>query len=65
MSQRTVEFKDGSKQIFPETSRSGGSYCTSGEAEIGWYIIVDAYGNKTEIPADNIKCVNSSSGRTW
>lgn len=63
MSKITVEFKDGTVQVFPETSRTGGSYCTSGKAELGWYIITDAYGNKTEIPGENIKQISSDGGR--
>ncbi len=59
----TIEYLDGTKEAFPETSRPGGSYCTTGKAEMGWYVIQDAYGNKTSIPAERIKTVRTSGGR--
>ena len=63
MADITIEYIDGTKEHFPETSRSGGSYCTSGKAEMGWYIISDAYGNTTHIPAERIKSIKTSGGR--
>jgi hypothetical protein len=59
----TIEYHDGTTEVFPETSRTGGSYCTSGKAELGWYHITDAYGNKTSIPGENIKKITESGGR--
>ena len=55
-----IEYVDGTSEVFPETSRSGGSYCTTGKAEMGWYIVTDAYGAKTHIPAERIKAVKTS-----
>ena len=55
----TVEYLDGKKKVFPETSRPGGSYCTSGKAEPGWYVIKDAWGSETIIPADRIRFVKT------
>jgi hypothetical protein len=52
-----VKYMDGTSETFPETSRAGGSYCTTGKAEMGWYIIKDAYGNVTQIPAERIKAI--------
>lgn len=53
----TVEYIDGTKEVFPETSAPGGSYCTTGKTEAGWYIIGNASGHKTYIPAERIKKV--------
>jgi hypothetical protein len=53
----TIEYLDGSKEVFEETSRPGGSYCTKGYADFDWYVVEDAYGHKTYIPADRIKKV--------
>ena len=61
----TVEYLDGTSEVFAETSAPGGSYCTSGKAEMGWYIVTDAYGQKTHIPADRIKAVRTSGDRRW
>lgn len=61
--QITVEYMDGTKEVFPETSRPGGSYCTTGKAEAGWYVIEDAAGSKTYIPEARIKVVKTSSNR--
>ena len=60
-----VEYVDGTFQEFAETSAPGGSYCTSGKAEMGWYVITDAYGGKTSIPADRIKTVTAEGNRRW
>ena len=57
----TVEYLDGTQDVFPETSRPGGSYCTTGKAEMGWYEVTDAYGWKTCIPAGLIKKVKVDS----
>lgn len=59
----TIEYLDGTTEVFPETSRTGGSYCTTGKAEMGWYIVSDAYSSQTKIPADRIKAVRTSGGR--
>ena len=61
--QITIEYNDGTTEVFPETSRAGGSYCTNGKAEMNWYRITDAYGNTTQIPAERIKSVKTSGGR--
>ena len=42
MARITVEYLDGTSDVFEETSRPGGSYHTIGKAEMGWYIITDA-----------------------
>jgi hypothetical protein len=59
----TVEYMDGTSEVFSETSRPGGSYHTSGKAELGWYIITDAWGSKTNIPAERIKKVTTNESR--
>jgi hypothetical protein len=59
----TVEYLDGTKEVFPETSRPGGSYSTTGKAEAGWFIVEDAWGSKTYIPADTILKVHSNPTR--
>lgn len=59
----TIEYLDGTSDHFPETSRTGGSYCTHGHAEMGWYVVEDAYGTKSYIPADRIKKVTVDRGR--
>lgn len=58
-----VLLTDGTEEVFEETSRPGGSYCTSGRAEFGWYIIRDAYGKETFIPADRIVKIQKDPGR--
>lgn len=63
MSEITVEYVDGTVDVFPETSRTGGSYCTSGKAELHWYTVTDAYGKQTIIPADRIKKITTNPGR--
>lgn len=60
-----VEYFDGSQDVFEETSRPGGSYCTTGKAEMGWYIVTDAYGTQTSIPAEKIKKVTTTPSRSW
>jgi hypothetical protein len=55
----TVEYLDRSKEVFPETSRFGGSYCTTGKTENGWYVIQDANGSRTNIPSDRSKTVRT------
>ena len=65
MARITVEYLDGTSEVFEETSRPGGSYCTSGKTEMGWYIITDAWGKKTNIPADRIKKILVDPGRSW
>jgi len=60
-----IEYVDGTTEVFPETSRSGGSYCTSGKAEDGWYTVTDAYGAATAIPAERIKKVTIASYRHY
>jgi hypothetical protein len=59
----TIEYVDGTSEVFPETSRSGGSYHTTGRHELGWYVIQDAYGCITSIPSDRIKQVKTSNDR--
>lgn len=56
--QITVEYLSGETEVFPETSRPGGSYGTTGKAEAGWFVIEDAWEKKTYIPADQIKRVH-------
>jgi hypothetical protein len=61
-----VFMKDGTIQDFPETSCSGGSYCTSLHYEEGFAVIEDAYGRETSIPSTDIeKIVKESNRRTW
>jgi len=55
-----IEYIDGTIETFPETSRSGGSYCTTGKSEMGWYIIENAYGSQTIIPADRIRAIRTN-----
>ena len=58
--------KDGSVQDFPETSRSGGSYCTSLRYEEGFAVIQDAYGRETSIPsADIAKIIKEPTMGSW
>jgi hypothetical protein len=61
MSAYTVIMKDGEKKEFPETYRTGGSYCTTMRCEIGFAVIKDAYGNETYIPTEDIKEIIKSS----
>lgn len=61
-----VFMKNGAVQDFPETSASGGSYCTSLRCEDGFAIIEDAYGRETYIPSIDIeKIVKESIRRPW
>jgi hypothetical protein len=50
-----VEYRDGHKETFEETSRAGGSYHTSSFSEPGLFCIKDAYGAVTRIPLDLIQ----------
>lgn len=54
MSSITIKMKDGSVKDFPETSRAGGSYCTSIKYESGFAIVTDAWGKQTAVPAESI-----------
>jgi hypothetical protein len=66
MSRITVEYTDGSKELFDETSRPGGSWCTSIRYEKGFVIIKDAYGKETVIPSERIKKVVETPTRcSW
>ena len=61
-----VFMKDGSVQDYPETSMSGGSFCTTLRYEQGFAVIQDAYGRETSIPtADIAKIVKKSERRPW
>jgi hypothetical protein len=55
-----VEFTDNTRETFEETSRAGGSYCTSMRYDEGFLIIEDAYGNQTVLPEHQIKKI-----KTW
>ena len=55
MSMITVEYTDGTKEVFEETSRPRGSYCTSIRYTNGFAIIKDAWGKETVIPSERIK----------
>ena len=63
MSMITVEYTDGTMEVFfdpfcflyEETSRPGGSYCTSIRYTNGFAIIKDAWGKETVIPSEHIK----------
>lgn len=65
MARIIVEYLDGTSDTFEETSRPGGSYCTSGKAETGWYLVTDAWGKQTWIPADRIKKVSVDGASRW
>lgn len=58
-----VVYVDNSQEVFPETSRPGGSYCTSYKLENGFAVISDAYGAKTIIPSERINKIITSSDR--
>lgn len=63
MADITVKLKDKTEKRFPETSRAGGSYCTSIRYEGNFAIISDAYGNETAIPSENIDEIRTSNPR--
>jgi hypothetical protein len=63
MSRVIVEYKDGTKQDFEETSRAGGSYCTSVSFRDGWVIIENASGSRTAIPSKRVKTVKEYPSR--
>jgi hypothetical protein len=63
MSRIVVEYNDGTEQTFEETSRAGGSYCTSMSFRDGWVIIEDAYDNRTAIPSERVKNVKEYPSR--
>lgn len=60
-----IEFIDGTKETFEETSRAGGSYCTSIQYKNGFAIIEDAYGKKTSFPESRIKRIEVESNHRW
>lgn len=55
---------DGSKRDFPETSRAGGSWCTTIRYEDCFVIIADANGNETAIPSHNIDEIKIDNPRS-
>lgn len=55
MSDITVILKNGKTEHFPETSRAGGSYCTSVKYQGEFAIIEDAHGTETVFPAQAIE----------
>lgn len=59
----TIHYTDGTTELFPDTSRPGGSYCTTGKADGAFYIITEAWGNSIAIPAERIKKVEVKSYR--
>lgn len=63
MSDIIVEYTDGTKENFPETSRAGGSWCTSIKYTNGFAIIRDAYDKETAIPCERIKKVIETPSR--
>lgn len=63
MAQVIIEYTDGTDETFPETSRPGGSYCTSSRVENGWFIIKDAWGKETYIPENKINKVTVTPSR--
>ena len=63
MSRITVEYTSGKKETFEETSRAGGSWCTSIRYSNGWAIITDAYGKETAIPASQVKKITEENTR--
>jgi len=65
MAEIIVLMKDGEKKIFPEESRPGGSYVNLVKYEGCFAIIQDVWGNKTVIPAADIKEIQISSDRRW
>ena len=66
MSEITVYYRDGSSEVFPETSRPGGSWQTSGKTVDGWFIVTDAYHQETAIPESTIqRVVTNAPSRSW
>jgi hypothetical protein len=63
MAEITVFYNDGTSELFSETSRPGGSYCTSHKVEGHFVIIKDAWGKETIIPDTRILKVESKPTR--
>lgn len=61
----TIDYVDGTKEVFKETYRSGGSWCTKYQLECGWVVITNAYGEQTMIPADRVKHIKTSGDARW
>jgi hypothetical protein len=65
MSAITVVFKNGKTEHFPETSRAGGSYCTSIRFKEGFAIIENAYGTETIFPGADIERIKVDNQRCF
>lgn len=63
MSEIKVTYIDGTTEIFPETSRPGGSYHTSYKCGNGFLTITDAWGKETVIPDFQIRRVETNHSR--
>ena len=59
----TVVYRDGSREVFEELYRAGGSYHNSVRYEGGVAIIRDSYGNETGIPLDLISRIENPGYR--
>lgn len=65
MSNIVIELNDGTVEDFPETSRAGGSYCTSIRYEKGFAIITDAYDRETVFPESRIIKIKVTPSRGY
>lgn len=61
----TIKFRDGTEREFKETSRPGGSACTTVEYRQGWLLVKDAWDTTVSFPADSVAEVQTRESRGW
>lgn len=66
MSEVRIVMKNGEKRIFTEHARAGGGYSNRVAYEGAFVVVTDVWGNKTALPAADIKEVyHPTSDRGW
>lgn len=63
MSDVTVHFRDGTKQLFRDTGRPGGSWSQRVEYRDSFVVVVDCWENQTAFPMDLVQRVEVEAPR--
>jgi len=58
----TINFTDGTRQVFSHVGRPGGSYTITIEYKGEFAIVKDEWGNTTAFPSHRIQSVETDSG---
>jgi hypothetical protein len=61
----TIYLRDGTKQEFQHSGRSGGSYTKSLRYEVGYVIVADEWGNEVAFPNDLVLRVETRPTRGY